>query len=60
MAAQNLTDGQNLCAANDVFVSEGDVYVTGYDNVTNVLWKNGERQALPGKAGAGKSVFVVR
>jgi hypothetical protein len=58
-AAQNLTDGRYLGFANSVVVSEGDVYVTGFDNVKNVLWKNGQRRDLPGKAGGAHGIFVV-
>jgi hypothetical protein len=58
--AQDLTDGQFLCAAASIFIFGKDVYVSGFDNLTNVLWKNGVRQNLPGKAGGGKSVFVVQ
>ncbi|MBX2964055.1 MAG: hypothetical protein KF687_16195 [Cyclobacteriaceae bacterium] len=44
--------------ANSVFVSDGDVYVAGFEGSNAILWKNGTRQMLFAGTNA-TSVFVV-
>ena len=64
---QKFPDGTNHSGGNSVFVSGGDVYVTGYDgtypNEVAVLWKNGVSQIFTSASGSRdvvvNSVFVV-
>ncbi len=56
--AQRLTDGSYEAKALSVFVSEGDVYVVGYEGNDAKLWKNGKAYHLVNSSEA-RSVYVA-
>jgi len=43
---QRLSDGKNKAGAESIFVSDGDVYVAGYDGDLAKIWKNGVSLSL--------------
>ena len=62
--AQNLTDGTFEAKANSVYVSDGDVYVVGYERRGEYgyyyakLWKNGIVENISNNNSIAYSVFV--
>lgn len=59
---QNITDGKYYAEPTSMFVNNGDVYITGYENIDGYLksrvWKNGESVNLAPNGDQANSVFV--